>query len=299
MAKVAKVKKVFYPINLDAGIDELNIKDDLVIRKITDEEVSALFNMKNRKFSEDGHLIGCSSSGNSSPLFPFDISEAVMTNMSNIFESSHVLITQDTVNVPRIFNGALKLFSPSRSGLCMGFGSVAHGSSMQFIYPNPYDKARKLVSLNSQGEIDEFIRIYKRVKGKNNDDLFLLMIELFLNAVSGERFRDEARFIDLMTILEILYLPERGAELQYRIAIRIAKVMNKYYNEDVKSNFDSFTGKKGLYAIRSEILHKGKSRSLTNTKKEALMEFSRKSLLIYLESPEEFNENNLNVTVLK
>jgi len=290
--------KIIYPISIDSNYKEIKIAHNLLIRKITDEEVAFLFNMKNREFTKEGRLEKNSMAG-VIPLFDFSLTQSVMTNTTRIFDSTYILITEDSADVPTFFNRAIKLYSPGRTGVLFGFVSTEKEKAMYYLHPNPYYRNGGVAILKTKSQINELIKIYEKVREKKSDDFFTLMMELYLNAISGEKFRNETRFLDLMTILEMLYLPKGNSELQFRLALRIAKMMKKCYGDNLKKVFESINDNKtGLYAIRSKIIHDGKSAKLTDEKREELMELARKSLLIYIEDSNEFTDESLKLLSL-
>ena len=65
--------------------------------------------------------------------------------------------------------------------------------------------------------------------------------------------RIEDRFVDIMIIFEMLFLPEGNAELKYRLSVRAALLLGKNYKEK-KYIFELF---KLSYDIRSSIVHDG------------------------------------------
>ena len=67
------------------------------------------------------------------------------------------------------------------------------------------------------------------------------------------KMRIEDQFVDIMTIFEILFLPEGAGELKYRLSVRGAILLGKSYEEKY------FIHKvfKISYDIRSSIVHTG------------------------------------------
>ena len=68
------------------------------------------------------------------------------------------------------------------------------------------------------------------------------------------QMKAEEMAVDLVTLLEILFLPEASGELKYRLSIRCAKLLGKN-KEDIKKVFELI---RLCYDIRSNIVHTGK-----------------------------------------
>lgn len=63
----------------------------------------------------------------------------------------------------------------------------------------------------------------------------------------------EDRIVDIMTILEILYLPESDMELKYKLSTRCAKVVGRFNNKTK----EIYGIVKLSYDIRSSVVHAG------------------------------------------
>jgi len=124
------------------------------------------------------------------------------------------------------------------------------------------------------------------------DDHLKLMISKYLLATSGLQIPTENRFIDLMTIIEMLYLTQEDEyQLKKKLKSRINKILK--IQEEIIND---------LYEIRSFIVHTGqakieKEKVLTNQEFlkffENLVEITRKSLLLYLIDSKQFEQENL------
>lgn len=288
-------KAYFYPLTIVSDLSSLSFNKSLVLRRITNSEIKTFFGIKNRKLSENYSLESCNTiRGGNYPLG--DVANHIIANTNSVFSSNYVLISQNGKLDAELFNYALKLLFPGRSGVYIGFNSKSPG--IELIHPNPYFKTLKLSSLSKNNEM-ELKNLFLRIQDLSYDDLFKLLLDLYLNSISGNTIRNETRFVDLMTALEILYVGVDKDELKYRLSIRIAKTFSKHYKEASKDTFNIFNNNKnGLYKIRSEIVHTGKSKSFTNKTLETLIEFVRKSLLLYVEDPEIYKPENLNILVL-
>ena len=79
---------------------------------------------------------------------------------------------------------------------------------------------------------------------------------------SSERRFDQDHFIDLMTILEILYLPTDEGELKFRLSTSCANLLGKNHQER-KTIFDNI---RLGYDIRSNLIHAGHIKTSSSKK---------------------------------
>lgn len=281
-----------FPLNIISDIDSLSIDSGATLRRITEKEVEELFGITNRQFYENNTLKSWSPA-NKPCFYPFDtIFNHVVANTDFIFASNYILVSSEE-NVEK-FNQALKLFYPGKSGTLIGFNTVQ--KSIHFNYPNPNYKKLELIKIDSKDQ-DELIEIYSKVKGLTGDEKFELLIELYLNALSGNGLRKETRFIDLCTILEILYLgSENNAELNFRLCLHVAKVFSKFHDMNPS---DTFKDLKELYNVRSKIIHVGKSDALSDETLKKMIEYARRSLRSFINNPSIFKPENLTKLTLE
>ena len=93
-----------------------------------------------------------------------------------------------------------------------------------------------------------------------------------------------------------MFLPFFNDELKFRLSLRIAKILSKYFKLEVEEQFKTV---KKIYDIRSKIIHCGKSKELN-------WEMFAKTLLIanrlvnsYLDNKSIFEEKNLDKICLE
>lgn len=282
----------YYPLTITSDLNSISLNKSLVLRKITDYEIKTFFGIENRKLSKNYFLESCNTiQGSYYPLG--DVAYHILANTYSIFSSNYVLVSQKGTQDAQLFNWVLKLLLSGRSGVHIGFNSKS--PALEFIHPNPYFKVLEISSLNKNDE-KELKSLFLKIQRLSSNSLFKLLLDLYLSSISGNVIRDETRFVDLMTVLEILYLGNNEGELKYRLSIRIAKTFSSYYEENPQATFDVFN--KVLYKIRSEIVHTGRSKSFTSEELKTLIEFVRKSLLLFVKDPEIYKSENLNTLVL-
>jgi len=139
----------------------------------------------------------------------------------------------------------------------------------------------------NHSDLFQFNKILKIISERKNDKKIKLFLSKYNYATSGIDISFENRFIDLMTIIEMLYLINDKEPKKETIHNRI--------NELLKIKIDV----RSLYEIRSDIVHEGDSINLTNESFLSLVEITRKSILEYLydvdkeEDKKQFSENKL------
>ncbi len=115
---------------------------------------------------------------------------------------------------------------------------------------------------------ETFIHYEKSIFKKNDLRPFKIFYEKYINSVKTNFWLDlackrllrmfynmriEDQIVNIMTIFEMLFLPEGGSELKYRLSIRGAILLGKSYEEKINI-YEVF---KLSYDIRSSIVHNG------------------------------------------
>ena len=289
--------KYYYPLKLKTNLNQITISDNVTIRKITNKELERFFGMQNRKLNKQGHIVKTNSL--KSGIFPYgDVMYHIISNLHSLFSSNYVLETLDNKKIPEYINLLVKLLFPGSSGICVGFNDETPSI---YFYQNPYWKSGQIANIKSV-DIGVMTKQFEKLSEVENDKKMKLVFEYYLNALSGEKIPDEIRFLNLMTILEILYLEDgKQGELSYRLALRIAKMFELQYSENPSEIYNDFKNNTcGLYKIRSDIIHSGQSNYFSKNKAKLfnLIEYVRKSILLYLDEKSLFSLDNLDNLVL-
>lgn len=138
-------------------------------------------------------------------------------------------------------------------------------------------------------------KIFELVNTKKDDNKFKLCAELYSRALQGNRLDLDLRFILLVTCLESLYLPEGGQELNFRLSLRIAKLLTKHNYGTCE---DIYKKMRDIYATRSSLLHAGKTGKLNGDIFYETVEIVRRSLNLYLKSSTLFTKDGFDKIVL-
>lgn len=288
----------FYPIyiKLDPDIRQIQFYDSSLLRPISNKEILRFFGIEVSERDKLG-LVKRSNQIEDKDIVNF--LSLILTNRDLVLSSNFVFETEirDGVENARIFNEAVRLSKRARVGLTLGFDDTAN--AVGFLHPNPFYHKYPLEHLFSNEECSTLKVFYEKIKCSNNPKLNI-MITKFFYALSGEHISQENRFTDLVSVLEMLLLPSGRGELQYRLSLRIANILGESNPGQAKLIYRDFMdSKNGLYTIRSEILHCGKSKSLNENRLLELENYTRSLLQLYLDNPNKFTETELTNICLK
>lgn len=181
---------------------------------------------------------------------------------------------------------SIKITQKWRTGAFFGINQTTR--AVHILHPLPfYGKETYSLEKEDIPKIKELYEIIKNTRSKRYD----LIIEKFLFALSGLDIKDEHRFLELASILEMLYTPKgTRTELGFRISLRVCKVFSKYLSMDAKTTYNDV---KRIYNIRSGISHSGSHRN-TSEYLEKLVDYVRKSITLFLRDNSLFEHENLN-----
>jgi hypothetical protein len=168
-----------------------------------------------------------------------------------------------------------------------------YGHTTRFL---SYNKLRPNGNLEiytlGKGEIQTFIsffnNFYKILLSK-----FDLAIEYFNKSYNEPYPRDS--FLDLMIVLENLYLKNISQELSYRLSMRMAHVLGN--NKEERIHIYHLI--KEAYSLRSKIVHGEKSNVLDKQIFIELRELTRKSIIYFLENKDNWDEKKLDELILE
>ena len=269
----------------------------LTLKRVTENMRKELFGVKNLTYHEgrvNGYKLSCIPS-------LFDPPRSERTTVDEV-AISWLLLQSDLICLASIedasrFNYALRVYQLSRSGLIYGVQSKAtipifpNLRGRKFFNPRPFSYYLGLPCLNSV-DLPKFKRIYEILDLSNKKQGRIL--KRYCQALSIDSSLEDS-FVDLCTVLEMLYLPQTSQELNFRASLRCAKVLETFYSEDVGGIFELV---KKIYGFRSSVVHTGclKKKSndnLINIFKKAA-DIVRRSIILYLERPSEFTEEALN-----
>jgi len=217
---------------------------------------------------------------------------------SHCLEYKSVTVSHYWTNV--IVNIAFKLVELTSTCAFVWINSDLHSSGID-------DNDDKDISLNSLDGPFGYLTLdrknayqikYILSKIDLKDERFFLMASMYLDALRIGNGRIRTRFLNLSTILEMLYAPDGNkGEITYKISMRAAKILksNSNNSEDAYQLSKEF---KKIYITRSGLIHSGHSKYLTDTYFYKLAEIIRISLNIYLKDKNIFTEENLDKFLL-
>lgn len=272
---------LLYPIHFKSKIKkEILIDADVKLRRITEKEIQDIFNLKVQGRTEDGIIVRFLRKDSNLDA-PFSTRHA---QYKRFIESSQFILEAKSVEKAKYFQKALKLHKNGKTGI--SFGIHPKSKSIRFIYPVPF-YGKEVYSLEEE-DVSKIKELYDYIK-KTKINNFNLIIEKFLFALSGEGIGDEHRFLELVSILEILYLPKEWEEKTFKISLRTAKVLSKYLSYKSKDVFDNV---KKIYKIRGAISHSGSHKD-TGKYLNELITYTRQSIKLFLKKNRIFTKEAL------
>ena len=152
-------------------------------------------------------------------------------------------------------------------------------------------KKPKIYTLD-KNEVQLFISFFKNFY-KILLSKFDLASEYFNKSYYEPYPRDS--FLDLMIVLENLYLKNTSQELSYRLSMRMAHILGK--NKEERIHIYDFI--KEAYNLRSKIVHGERLIALDKQKFIELRELTRKSIIYFLENEDNWNGKKLDGLILE
>jgi hypothetical protein len=287
----------FCPLNINSDINEdIEIIDGVFLRKFTQIDKD-LFNIcVNKTFiiNPISQSIECMSSG----LFQRN------SKMEKIIEQSKYnisFIDRYNYDKAKALDKAFRIIKLGSSALYYNFevtpySKTPNSSFGENDFIEPYFGEIGISEINLS-DIARLKEITLKLLNNNNNKLDLILNK-YAFSLSGIKIPNENRFLELMSILEMLYVPSKGSEITLRLSLRVSKMFEKLgikldeskLNESISEKYEKI---KSLYGIRSQIVHSGISKNLTLEELKYLAEITRKSILFYLDEPDNFNDKNL------
>ena len=152
-------------------------------------------------------------------------------------------------------------------------------------------KKPKIYTLD-KNEVQLFISFFKNFY-KILLSKFDLASEYFNKSYYEPYPRDS--FLDLMIVLENLYLKNTSQELSYKLSMRMAHILGK--NKEERIHIYDFI--KEAYNLRSKIVHGERLIALDKLKFIELRELTRKSIIYFLENEDNWNGKKLDGLILE
>ena len=279
-----------FPIHFKSGITKDIIIDEnkLKLRRMTEREIFQFFKIRVTERTENGLIK--SMSGEDFNAFVDPLS-AILVNHKLFVMSSQFILEAKEIDCINWFQQALKLYKDGKTGVFYGvnFGT----RSIHFLHPIPF--YGKGVYSIEEGDIRKIKELYETIKSTKSK-LYDLLMEKFLFALSGLSIKNNHRFLELATILEMLYSPKSArTELSFRFSLRACKVLSKYQSMDEEKTYKDL---RKIYDIRSSISHSGFHRE-TIKYLDKLIDYTRKSIVLFLKDPSIFVDNRLDDLCIK
>ncbi len=219
----------------------------------------------------------------------FDV--GIYDGTSDILASNYVIVVRshpaqiDSL-VERI-NLSFKLLRPTSTGGYLGFKNNDTDVHFHHSFPNPIHGPYDYLLLEKNDHI-ELRELYKALEQKEYDKKLEGALSHFSRALENIPYkadnRIDLRFILLITVLDLLYIPD-GNSTSDKMASRISVLLSHLgvTHQRVCS----------LYKIRNKIIHDGGCPTLSWKDFFDLTEIVRGSLIFYLKDSTVFEKNHL------
>lgn len=290
---------IYYPILFKkCTVNKFTFSDNVTFQKMTLEKRISLLGIKSAELDlKNGGIRKITYPKNKKGVMSAEMffNGSFLGGYSTDLLASNYLIvfTEESYEDFLAINTAIKLWKPTSSGIC--YSIQPDKNTFGFSPPSHFGGLFGYAEMRTK-DFRQVKRLFDKYKKISNDEHLKLMVNAFFHALSGEKMDVKIRFTQLTTILEMLYVPKGQQELNYRLAVRAAKVMSKNKNNDAVFFFKEI---KKIYDIRSQIVHQGDYKKEDLQKYLGLLaEVVRNSLLVYLENPTVFEDDMLNAIVL-
>lgn len=262
-----------FPIKLNKESTEINLNEDIKIKSIKNIDRERLFGITD--YTTDGKTHSFSRT-RPSELYRGQLDEIYLIGTNYLLITKTIEEAQDVVY-------AFKLLINNNSAISIGF----EGNHPAYYINNPSSFGDEPLHINetNAGQIINLIQAIE--KNKNNDKLKIIK-EIYLFSFS-EILRIETRFLEIAFALEMILIPEKGADVSLRFCLRFAKLLNGYNGKSIE---DLFKIGKEIYNTRSDLAHSGRSKSLEKTFPH-LNTYGREIIQQYTLNPDTFTEKNL------
>lgn len=297
--------KYYCPLILkNSKFTSFNITENIKIRKIKQREIEEFFGLKKIDFNfSKERLPGFVGFNKFIPSkrkgrYPYGeiFKKGIFDGSSDILAANYVLEINSKDSPEAIIkdiNLSLIVFHPCSTGLACSFQEKETDVSFHGLLSGPF---LSYLEIKNKKDLIRIREIYEKILENKKNDIFQVISGLYERAISGIDVDIKMRFISLVVSLESLCLPGFNDELKFRLSLRIAKILSKYFKLEVEEQFKTV---KKIYDIRSKIIHCGKSKELN-------WEMFAKTLLIanrlvnsYLDNKSIFEEKNLDKICLE
>jgi len=270
-------------ITEDVTIDESRLR----LRRITEEEIFGFFKIRVTERYKDGLVKSWSGEGFNPLADPLSL---ILLDRRDFASSSQFVLEAKDIECVNWFQQALKLYKSGKTGAYFGINS--NKTTLRVLHPMPY-YGKAVYSLR-EDDIPKIVALYETIKNTKSKR-YDLIIDKFLFAVSGLSIRPHHRFLELTTILEMLYVPTVRAELSFRFSLRVCKVFSKYLGMKEEKTYADM---RKIYDIRSRISHSGFHKDAAKYLDE-LIDYTRKSIVLFLNTPSIFDDKRLDDICVK
>ncbi|MBK9321386.1 MAG: hypothetical protein IPM97_00250 [Bdellovibrionaceae bacterium] len=285
--------ELLYFLSLDSDIVQENLANGLTIKRMTPDDWRAWFGVE-IQYYEPGHTVRGIQSVSVGPYSRAPrISEQNDIVGLKLYEKNYVIFSDQAdvrAHVEK-FDQGLRLFATGRSGISSGFSN----SKFEYFHPQAGwseipSSVVKISDLEALAELCVLV-------GNVVDEKALLLIDRYRNATQGTNdIKPHNRFIDLVTILEMLFVPDgKSGEISYKLRMRGSCILSEEMGTARAAVADRL---KNIYNLRSRIVHDGDHQAVPSATWVELTTYCRKSIVRYLRAATDFTATALDSKIL-
>lgn len=262
-----------FPIRIDEESLPINIGATISLTKIQDDDRERLFGIK--IYEKIGTIAS---------FVKIRHTDLMLNKIDEIkLFGANFLLKTATIEEATDLIFAFKLLSNNNVAIKIGF----EDDFAKYHINNPTSFGQKLLFIDkivekSIGNLTENIAAQK-INAK-----IALIKEVYLFSFT-ENIRAATRFLEVAILIEMILIPEKGADVSLRFCLRFTKILNGYDN---KSAEELFNISKKIYSTRSDLAHSGTSKSLAIAS-TYLENYGREIIKRYIQNQENFTDRNL------
>jgi hypothetical protein len=238
------MKQVIRLINFTSDADEIVLKDNLKIRKLKEEDCEAILYGNLAQSNRSEYVVE----------LIFEEEKRIGDDLNQKTAQDGIqrqqersLVLNQVINVLRLYKSGNIIAGETFTRLVepvivLGVG-LGHMSQMEF-YINTYHLKKD--------EVPDFIVFWENIESMDISKYKEFSLALRRLGFAMDRSRYDDKLVDMVISYEsLLFKKGESGELQYRISLRLSKLLENDYRKraDVKKAF------KNIYKIRSRIVH--------------------------------------------
>lgn len=273
----------YFPLTIASTKKSIKLTDSIFLLRFDHPRVRNLIGIQDITLEDTGHISAISYKTSSVwPRWWIHLrSHNPSHNIRNQF--CNFVLATSTREEAILVAFALKLLDGTLSGPFIGFSD--DGDSVQFLKHRPW-WGKGFLKLENP-EIRSLRKLLTALSVFTDKAKLETIIEIYRYAESADVPTASLRFLQLAMILEMLFLPGKASELNYRFQLRLAKWFHRFCKENPKT---IATAAAKIYDIRSKIAHGGVAK-VSDEDMNFIREITRRALRYFVIDPSKFSDS--------